>query len=219
MNVFRLKNSNSTNHKFNQCALVLIPLALAGFAVLPVQALTAVAAPLFSPAGGLYATFPQSVKITAAGTAPSIRYTLDGTNPSSTHGTLIASGAVVSVAAGKTLKAIAYKTGFADSTITSATYRLAAKVATPTFAPDGYTSDLHSVSVTISCSTSGATIRYTTDRSTPTSTHGTIITSGSRVTIFPPAAGMTLKAMAYKSGLTNSAVKSADYYWDRSGGR
>ncbi|PYK62677.1 MAG: hypothetical protein DME50_18895 [Verrucomicrobia bacterium] len=209
MNVFRLKNSNSTNHKFNQCALVLIPLALAGFAVSPVQALTAVAAPLF----------PQSVKITAAGTAPSIRYTLDGTNPSSTHGTLIASGAVVSVAAGKTLKAIAYKIGFADSTITSATYRLAAKVATPTFAPDGYTSDLHSVSVTISCSTSGATIRYTTDRSTPTSTHGTIITSGSGVTIFPPAAGMTLKAMAYKSGLTNSAVKSADYYWDASGGR
>jgi chitinase len=219
MNVFRLKNSNSTNHKFNQCALVLITFALAGFAVLPVQALTAVAAPVFNPVGGAYPTFPKTITITCATAGASIRYTTGGANPTPTYGNLISSGGTASVAAGQTLKAIAYKTGFANSTITSAAYTLAAKVATPTFAPDGQTSDLHSVSVTISCSTSGATIRYTTDRSTPTSTHGTIITSGSRVTIFPPAAGMTLKAMAYKSGLTNSAVKSADYYWDASGGR
>src|SRR5207245_11601027 len=116
------------------------------------------------------------------------------------------------------LKAIAYRSGYINSAVVSGTYTVATKVATPTFAPDGQTSSLHSVSVRISCSTSGATIRYTTDGSTPTSTHGTIITSGSSVTIFPPAAGMTLKAIGYKSGLTNSAVKSAVYYWDPSGG-
>jgi hypothetical protein len=35
MNLFKSKNSNSTNHKFNQRALLLIPLVLASFALLP----------------------------------------------------------------------------------------------------------------------------------------------------------------------------------------
>ena len=35
MNLFRSKNGNSTNHKFTQRALLLIPLALACFALLP----------------------------------------------------------------------------------------------------------------------------------------------------------------------------------------
>jgi hypothetical protein len=41
MNLFRSKNSSSTNRKFNQCTLVLIPLVLAYFALLPkVQAVS-----------------------------------------------------------------------------------------------------------------------------------------------------------------------------------
>src|SRR6476646_6544250 len=35
MNLFRSKNGNSTNHKFTQRALLLIPLALVCFALLP----------------------------------------------------------------------------------------------------------------------------------------------------------------------------------------
>ena len=46
-------------------------------------------------------------------------------------------------------------------------------VATPTFTPDGG-SHGSSVNVAIATSTSGATIRYTTNGGTPTSTSGTV---------------------------------------------
>lgn len=48
------------------------------------------------------------------------RYTLDGTTPTRTHGYVYCG--LVSVGSGKTLKAIAYRSGMADSTITAASY-------------------------------------------------------------------------------------------------
>ena len=61
-------------------------------------------------------------------------------------------------------------------------------------------------SVTITTSSSGATISYTTDGSTPTETNGTTYSS-------PVAIGSTamLKAMAYGNGFTDSAVTSGLY--------
>jgi len=78
------------------------------------------------------------------------------------------------------------------------------KCATPTFTPNGgtYTS---SQTVTLSCATSGATLRYTTDGSTPTETNGIV---GTSVTI---SQNTTLQAIAYKAGLTDSAIASATY--------
>ncbi|MBR1474795.1 MAG: chitobiase/beta-hexosaminidase C-terminal domain-containing protein [Muribaculaceae bacterium] len=76
-------------------------------------------------------------------------------------------------------------------------------VATPTFSPDGgtYTS---AQNVTIGCTTSGATIRYTTDGSDPT--------SSSQVYSDPIAISTTttLKAIAIKDGVT-SAIATATY--------
>src|SRR5258708_2423819 len=78
-------------------------------------------------------------------------------------------------------------------------------VAAPTFSPAAgtYTS---AQSVTISSTTSGAAIRYTTDGSTPTSTTGTVYTSAVSI-----GSTTTLKAIAYKSGMTDSAVTSGTY--------
>ncbi len=77
--------------------------------------------------------------------------------------------------------------------------------AAPAFSPAGgaFTS---AQNVTITSATAGATIRYTTDGSTPTATTGTVYSS-------PVAVGSTttLKAIAYKAGNTNSAVSSATY--------
>src|SRR3989441_51383 len=77
-------------------------------------------------------------------------------------------------------------------------------VATPTFTPAGgtYTG---SVTVSISDATSGATIHYTTDGSTPT-TSSAVYTGALTLT-----QTTTLNAMAAASGMTDSAVASATY--------
>ena len=93
-----------------------------------------------------------------------------------------------------------------DSSVTTATFTLApSMVATPTFTPAAgtYTS---AQNVTISSATAGASIRYTTDGSTPTSTVGTIYSAPVSISV-----SQALKAIAYKSGMTDSTVASADY--------
>ena len=87
---------------------------------------SAVANPTFSPAGGSY-TSTQSVTIASTTSGASIRYTLDGTNPTSSVGTLY-SVPVAITTTGTVLKAIAYKSGMSDSAVTSATYTLTAPV-------------------------------------------------------------------------------------------
>lgn len=78
-------------------------------------------------------------------------------------------------------------------------------VSDPTFGTAGGTY-YESQSVSLSTSTSGASIRYTTDGSTPTSSTGTVYSSAISVSVTT-----TIKAIAYKSGSTNSSVVSATY--------
>jgi hypothetical protein len=166
-------------------------------------ALPAAAAPTFSPGGGTYSS-AQSVTISSTTSGATIRYTTDGSTPTSTTGT--AYSGPVTVSATTTLKAIASATGFADSAVSSATYTITApQVAAPTFSPAGGTYS-SAQSVTISTITSGATIRYTTDGSTPTTTTGTVYSGP--VTV---STTTTLKAIAFESGFTDSAVSSASY--------
>lgn len=77
-------------------------------------------------------------------------------------------------------------------------------VATPTFNPSGGTYTT-AQNVTISCATSGATIRYTTDGSTPTAT------SPQYTAPISVTSTKTIKAIAIKSGMTNSAIATAAY--------
>lgn len=79
-----------------------------------------------------------------------------------------------------------------------------AQVATPSITPGGgnYTGPQ---TVSISCATSGATIKYTLDGSTP-NTGSTTYTAPISI-----SANTTLKAYAYKSGMTDSAVATAVY--------
>jgi hypothetical protein len=80
-----------------------------------------VAAPTFSPGGGSYSS-AQNVTISSATGGASIRYTTDGSTPTSTAGTLYSGP--VNVSASTTLKAIAYESGMTDSTVSSATYTI-----------------------------------------------------------------------------------------------
>lgn len=77
-------------------------------------------------------------------------------------------------------------------------------VATPTFSPAAGTYNT-TQSVEISCSTAGATIYYTTDGTDPT-TSSSVYSSAINV-----ASSQTIKAIAAKEDMTNSAVASATY--------
>lgn len=167
----------------------------------------AVAAPSFSPAAGNYVG-AQSVAITSTTSGASIRYTIDGSTPSETAGTLYSGP--VNVSTNLTLKAIAYKALLTDSTVTSGSYTI--QVAAPVFTPGAGTYS-GAQSVTITSGTSGETIRYTTDGSTPSTTVGTVYSGPVSV-----ASSLTLKAIAYKTSMNNSTVTSGAYTITGGGG-
>ncbi|WP_238323112.1 beta-1,3-glucanase family protein [Gorillibacterium massiliense] len=77
-----------------------------------------VATPTFTPAGGTYVS-AQSVTITSATSGAAIKYTTDGSTPTSASSTYIGP---ISVTATTTIKAIATKSGFTDSAVATAAY-------------------------------------------------------------------------------------------------
>lgn len=89
-------------------------------------------------------------------------------------------------------------TGPAESTRLS-------QAAAPTFSP-GPGTFTTVPSIMLTTATSGATIRYTTDGSTPTESHGTVYTAQ-----IPITQQTTLKAIAYASGIGDSTVTSGTY--------
>ena len=103
-----------------------------------------------------------------------------------------------------TLKAIAVKDGMNNSAVASASYTIKGTVASPEFSlASGAVNS--GTSVTISCATEDAKIYYTTDGSEPTAS-STEYTDAISVT-----AAVTLKAIAVKSGMNDSAVSSVSY--------
>jgi thermitase len=167
---------------------------------------TPVAAPAFNLASGTY-TSAQSVTVSTTTAGASIRYTTDGSTPNETAGTVYSGS--IAVNSSTTIRAIAFAAGMTDSAVASATYTINAPastpVAAPTFSPGAgtYTS---AQSVTIGTTTGGASIRYTTDGSTPSETAGTVYSRPIAV-----SSSMTIKAIAYAAGMADSAVVSAAY--------
>jgi lysophospholipase L1-like esterase len=153
--------------------------------------------PAISIAPGTYNN-DQSVTIACSTSGASIYYTTDGSTPTASS---TAYSGSFTLAATSTLKVIAIKSGMADSIVTSCTTTF--QVATPTFSPvaGSYGS---SQTVTISCATTGVSMYYTTDGSTPT-TGSTAYSAPLTV-----AASETIKVLAVKTGYT-SATASAAY--------
>ena len=128
--------------------------------------------------------------ITTSTLLPSIYYTTDGTTPSSTNGTLYEGPFTLTNQI--TIKAIVTKEGYSNSVVTTSTIE---KVATPTIQQETGT---HNVSITTA--TPGATIYYTTDGSTPT-TSSTLYTGASE-----ELGGKPIKAIAVKDNMINSDI-------------
>lgn len=164
------------------------------------------AAPGFNPPGGSYPN-TQSVVLSSATVGASIRYTVDGTDPSPVNGLSYTGPITVNI--NQTIKAYAFRVGYNDSPIVSATYAIGTYVpvvATPVFnpLPGSFTAP---VSVSISTTTSGATIRYTTNGSDPTSTSPVY----SAPIVVPNHTVMTIKAMAFKDEWTPSQIAVGTY--------
>ena len=146
-----------------------------------------------------------TVTITCATSGATIYYTTDGSAPDNTS---TAYSAAFTVPNHTTVKAIAYAMIEEEekaSSVASKTYSVATpQVATPTFSPAAGAVD-SGTSVTISCTTVGATIYYTDDGSAPSSSSTEY--SGA-ITL---TSAKTLKAIAIKEGMDDSNVATAAY--------
>ena len=161
-------------------------------------------APSFSPAAGTYST-TQTVTISTTTPESTIYYTTDGTTPTyPVTGTTQSYSNPISVPTSQTINAIATSTGYSNSTVRSAAYAIGTPAATPTFNPVAGTYTTIQT-VTISDTTPGAVIYYTTNGTTPTTGSASY---SAAVTV---SANETLEAVATVNGYTQSAVGSAAY--------
>ena len=158
------------------------------------------ATPTFSVPAGTYPS-AQTVTISDATAGATIYYTTNGTTPTTSSAVY---SAPITVSSTETLEAIAVETGYTNSAVASAAYTISTTAATPTFSvPAGtYPS---AQTVTISDATAGATIYYTTNGTTPTTSSAVY---SAPITV---SSTETLEAIAVETGYTNSAVASAAY--------
>jgi glycosidase len=159
------------------------------------------ATPAFSVSAGAYTT-AQSVAITDATAGATIYYTTNGTAPTTSSGTY---SAPISITATTTIEAMAVASNFTNSSVASASYTIASpQAAAPAFSVSAGTyTTLQSVAITDA--TAGATIYYTTDGTTPT-------TSSTAYSVpVPIAVTTTLEALAVDTDYANSNVTSATY--------
>ncbi len=163
--------------------------------------LNTVATPTFSPEAGTY-NGTQNITIACATEGATIRYTLDGNDPTETSTEYTTA---IEVSANTTIKAKAWKDGLTASGIATAEYVITnyTPLDAPTFSPvaGNYTG---AQNITISAA-DGATIRYTLDGTDPTET-STEYTAAIRI-----SSNKTIKAKAWMDGYLPSDVVSADY--------
>ncbi len=136
-----------------------------------------------------------TVAIAADRQTDTIRYTLDGTDP--TAASPLYESPLTMEEKDVTVKAIATRADWNDSPVALYEFKAAAhKVAKPEMTIDG------EGRVAVQCSTEGAVIRYTTDGQDPTET------SQEYTSPLTPTGNMTFKAKAFKADMFPSEVAS-----------
>ncbi len=174
----------------------------------------ALAAPTFSPQPGTYPS-AQSVTISAAEGAE-IRYTTDGTDPTSSSRRY---RSAITVRATTTIKAIAIASGFPDSAVATGEYiiqRGLVPAATPTFDPAPQTPPVlyfPGDTVRITDTTQGAVIHCTTttDRTTPPTPSASSPVCTSIQLSSEYGQTTSVSAIAIAPGYAASAVATASY--------
>jgi hypothetical protein len=158
------------------------------------------ATPTLLPTPGSYSG-TQSVTLTDASAGAVIYYTTDGSTPTANSAKYTG---VIAVSATKTIKAIAAATGHLTSGLATGIYTIVPLAATPSLTPAAGTYSLGQT-VTITDSTVGAVIYYTTNGTVPTS-NSTRYTAPIKV-----SATQTISAIAVAPGFAQSAVAGGVY--------
>jgi alpha-tubulin suppressor-like RCC1 family protein len=161
-------------------------------------------APTFTPPAGSYSDV-QMIAVASATPGATVRYTLDGSNPTLSSPVY---ETPVPVDASMTIRARAFKADWIASATAAATYTInLARVATPTFGtmPGRYTIRKE---ISIACATPGAEVRYTTSGLDPTEGDPLVPANGIVVVDRPTR----LKARGFKAGLDASDIRRADYW-------
>jgi hypothetical protein len=158
----------------------------------------------FAPAPGAFSD-AQTVTLSDGTPGAVIHYTTDGSTPTTSSAVY---GAPLAVSATTTVKALAAASGYATSLVATGTYSISLSTtpvtATVTMspAPGSFTS---AQSVTLSDSTQGAAIYYTTDGTTPTTSSALY---GAPLEV---SETMTIKAIADAPHYSPSAIVSGTY--------
>ncbi|MFS0921621.1 chitobiase/beta-hexosaminidase C-terminal domain-containing protein, partial [Brevibacillus sp. 179-C 1.1 NHS] len=161
-----------------------------------------VAKPVADPSGGVV---PSGAKVTLSSSTEgaTVYYTTDGSTPSRSS---VEYTGPIEVTSEITIKAIAVKEGMLDSEVMEEHYTilLPDQVAKPVADPSGGVVP-SGTKVTLSSSTEGATVYYTTDGTAPT---------GSSIKYTAPievTSEMVIKAIAVKAGMLDSEVMEEQY--------
>lgn len=168
---------------------------------------TPAATPTFAPVAGTYAG-TQTVTISCTTPSPTIYYTTDGSTPTQSSAVYTTP---LTVSTSQTLQAVAIASSFSLSAVGSASYIIGTTAAPPTFSPiaGAYSA---TQTVTISDTTPAASIYYTLDGSTPT-TSSTLYTAPLTI-----SATTSITAIAHAAGYTDSSPATATYTISGSGG-
>jgi len=166
--------------------------------------------PTLSPASGTYSD-SVSVQVSSMDSSVSLYYTTDGTLPSPSNGISISNGSTLRFTNTTSLRVGVFKSGYAES-YANADYQIVVtpeKVSRPTVSSTT-NSFYDEASVTISCDTPGASIKYTINDTRDIATYGTSIASGSTITITDTS---TIRAKAFKNGMDDSEIQSATFFY------
>lgn len=155
------------------------------------------AAPQFSPQGGAYSS-SQTVTLSDTTANATIYYKINGSSSPAQY------TAPIKVSSSEAITAYAISPSLPQSQASVGNYQIGSTAATPWFSPPAGTYTV-AESVTINDAAPGATIYYTTNGSTPT-TSSTKYTNPISVT-----STETVEALAVASGYSNSSVASAKY--------
>ena len=169
---------------------------IANYVINPVK----IVAPIFTPAAGIYQG-SQLITISSETPGTTIVYTLDGTVPGKTNGTVYSSP--VTISANSNLKTYAYKTNLIDSEVVSGDYKIKPANITFTPVPTNYTAVQ---SVVLASATPGVTIKYTLNGTKPSQTNG--IEYKEAIAL---SSNVLLEAIAFKTGLEDGDLVSGSY--------